>query len=338
MKKLISVLLAVICLLSSTTAFAANKSTYTTMNYNQKYVLVEESKHSDNRYLEMNIKPTFTGGHSITLDINCKSEYSVDVQEVSENGKMIFFCASDVNEKHTYRKHGFYLEKGKEYNIVIEFIVREPHVENRSTIILQKCDHPMCVEEIKQATTNTNGSVVTFCTICGCRTEKTLASIKKAAVGSSKYIYTGKSIKPTVKAYDANNKIIPDTNYKVKYGKKTGSVGTHKITVVFKGKLYKGSVTCKYKVVPKKPNITSLDNKNNTATVRISNGKNSCTGVQLMYSPLSNFKKGVTLNKKGKNVVFKFKGVYGTYYYKARTYKVVKGKRYYSSWSKVKHG
>lgn len=71
--------------------------------------------------------------------------------------------------------------------------------------------------------------------------------------------------------------------------------------------------------------------------------KSSVKGYQVQYSTSSNFKKSATKtktikNKKTKSVTIKnLKGCNKKYYVRVRTYKVVKGKKVYSSWSKAKN-
>lgn len=71
--------------------------------------------------------------------------------------------------------------------------------------------------------------------------------------------------------------------------------------------------------------------------------KSSVKGYQVQYSTSSKFKKSATKtktikNKKTKSVTIKnLKGCNKKYYVRVRTYKVVNGKKVYSSWSKAKN-
>ena len=63
------------------------------------------------------------------------------------------------------------------------------------------------------------------------------------------------------------------------------------------------------------------------------------TGYQIQYSTSKNFKgaktQTITKNKKTSCIIKKLKSK-KKYYVRVRTYKKVKGKKYYSKWSKVK--
>ena len=63
------------------------------------------------------------------------------------------------------------------------------------------------------------------------------------------------------------------------------------------------------------------------------------SGYQIAYSVRKNFKSGKVLKISKKSAVkktFKVKKAKKKYYVRVRTYKTVKGKKIYSSWSKAK--
>lgn len=90
-------------------------------------------------------------------------------------------------------------------------------------------------------------------------------------------------------------------------------------------------------VKPAKPKIKDLSGKSNSITIHWDKLDDNITGYQIAYKRVGSesYKcktyKGSSLTKK---VLKGFSG--GTYYVKMRTYKVVDGKRIYSSWSTVK--
>lgn len=86
--------------------------------------------------------------------------------------------------------------------------------------------------------------------------------------------------------------------------------------------------------------ITSLSAKDNGFTVKWKK-KSSITGYQIQYSTNSKFKKKDSKTIKVKQVKTNSKRIKGLkvakkYYVRVRTYKLVKKKSYYSSWSKKK--
>ena len=84
--------------------------------------------------------------------------------------------------------------------------------------------------------------------------------------------------------------------------------------------------------------LSSLTAGKSTITVKWKKGSN-ITGYQVQYSLKKSFasKKTVTVTKVAttKAVIRKLKSK-KTYYVRIRTYKTVKGKKYYSAWSKAK--
>ena len=150
-------------------------------------------------------------------------------------------------------------------------------------------------------------------------------------------VYTGKAVKPAVTIKTVDGKKLASKYYTVKYSnnKKIGQ-GTVKIT--FRNG-YKGTVTKKFKINPKATAVKKVTpgKKQIKATYKkVSN----ITGYQVQVATNKKFtknKKTVTVKgaKKTTATVKKLKGG-KKYYVRIRTYKTVNGKKYYSSWTKVK--
>ncbi len=163
----------------------------------------------------------------------------------------------------------------------------------------------------------------------------------------SEFVYNGKQ--KSIKSVDFNGSGDYDadmkkgTDYKISYAKsKRKAIGTYKYTVKGIGK-YKGTIKGKFKIIPKKPKITSKKRTKTTATVKWKKVKN-CSGyvVKLLtWEPDLDtdeegtgyyvvYKKSVV---KGKNKDSKkFRNVKKSKYdaVSVTAYKVVNGKKYYS--------
>ena len=124
--------------------------------------------------------------------------------------------------------------------------------------------------------------------------------------------------------------------YTVAY-KNNKKVGTATAIIKFKGK-YEGTLEKTFKIVPKGTSITKLSPKKKGFTVKYKKLKKNVSGYQIQYAKDSKFTKSAKkLTVKGNNASSKrIKGLKkGKYYVRVRTYKTVKGKKYYSSWSKA---
>ena len=149
-------------------------------------------------------------------------------------------------------------------------------------------------------------------------------------------IYTGKALTPTPEAKYGRTVLKKDEDYTVAYKNNKG-IGTATVTLKGKGK-YKETVKKAFMILPKGVKLSSLAAGKGTITVKWKKGGN-ITGYQLQYSLKKSFasKKTVTVAKSAttKAVIRKLKSK-KTYYVRIRTYKMVKGKKYYSAWSKAK--
>ena len=148
--------------------------------------------------------------------------------------------------------------------------------------------------------------------------------------------YTGKKVKPAPVVKYGNKKLKKGTDYTVAY-KNNKAIGTATVTLKGKGK-YKGTVKKTFKILLKGVKLSSLTAGKGTITVKWKKGSN-ITGYQVQYSLKKSFasKKTATVAKAAttKAVIKKLKSK-KTYYVRIRTFKTVKGKKYYSAWSKAK--
>ncbi len=171
--------------------------------------------------------------------------------------------------------------------------------------------------------------------------------LTKASLSATAYTFNGKVKTPavTVKAENLTvaSKITKDTNrVDLTYASGRKNVGTYKVTIKGKGN-YAGTITKSFKINPKGVSISKLSKSKKAFTVKwkkpSSIYRKQMTGYQIRYSTSSKMSKAETetvksataTNKKISKLKAKKK-----YYVQIRTYKTVKGVKYYSGWSKVK--
>lgn len=155
---------------------------------------------------------------------------------------------------------------------------------------------------------------------------------------SSHLVYSGKVQKPSLKLSYKGIALKEGKDYTV--SKATAkNVGTGTVEIVGKGN-FSEKRTVTYQIVPKSPSITKTKAlRGKKIYVRWKTKKNQVSGYQVAYSVHKSFKSGRTLKVAKKSAVkktFKVKKAKKKYYVRVRSYKTVKGKKIYSSWSKAK--
>lgn len=167
---------------------------------------------------------------------------------------------------------------------------------------------------------------------------RSLAKNGTKVSGVKNKTYSGKSQTQKVSVKNSLMTLNSGSEYKVSYsGNK--SVGTAKIKIIGTGN-YNGTITKTFKINPKGRSLKSVKKgKKSFKATWEKSSKTWTTGYQVQYSTSKKFKKAKTATvksyKKTKVTVKKLKKR-KTYYVHMRTYKTVKGKKYYSGWSKVK--
>ncbi len=191
------------------------------------------------------------------------------------------------------------------------------------------------------ATVSANGSITEQCTVCGTvKSSITIASIHSVAVKMSVYTYNGKAKKPSVSVTDSSGAVAGNGSYDIAY-KNNEKVGQASVTIIMKGN-YSGVIRKSFQIVPKGTSISGKPiAKSRSFTIKWKKQPVSVSGYQIQYSTNKKFtkktmkKKEVRQPSKTKLTVKKLKPK-KRYYVRIRTYKKVKGKNYYSSWSKAK--
>ena len=187
-----------------------------------------------------------------------------------------------------------------------------------------------------KATLKKSGSIVKKCSVCGKVASTTAIYYPKTfKLSTTSYTYNGKEKKPTVKVYDAAGKLISTSNYTIKY-KDNKKVGKATVTISFKGN-YTGTKTLSFKINPKSTKISKLTAAKKSLKVSIKKQSLQTTGYEIQYSTFKKFTSAKTKTTKSTSYIIKSLKAKKTYYVRVRTYKTVKGKKYYSGWSSVKY-
>ena len=163
-------------------------------------------------------------------------------------------------------------------------------------------------------------------------------AIKSAKISEIKdQTYTGKAITPKFTVTYQGAKLVPDTDYTVAW-KNNKKIGAATLTVTGKG-MFTGSKAVTFKIVPKGVKLSSLKAGSKQLTVKWKKGGKDIDGYEIEYCLKKNFKgaKTVTISKaKTTDTEIKKLKAKKKYYVRIRTFKKVKGKKYYSEWSGVK--
>jgi len=165
---------------------------------------------------------------------------------------------------------------------------------------------------------------------------KARPDISGAVITVEDQVYTGKEIEPIPTVTLDGEELLPGVDFVVKEFIDNIEIGKGKIKIVGFGD-YDGMATVTFKIIPKKVTLSKLKAGENTLTVQWKKGK-SIDGYEIEYSLKKNFKNAKTMKvSKAKTTSAKLKKLKSgkTYYVRIRAYKEVKGKKYYSRWSKV---
>lgn len=207
---------------------------------------------------------------------------------------------------------------------------------------LTVCEHSYAAK-VKKATAKKNGSIIEKCSKCGDeKKQTTLHAAKNIKLSKTSCVYNGKNQMPAVTVRDSQGKKLDArTDYTVTYPKAAKNIGSYKVKIRLKGN-YSGTVTKTYAINPKGTSISGkIMAKAGGFTVKWKKQGKPVSGYQIQYSANKKFpgKTTVTKNIK-KNAAAKLTvsklASNKKYYVRVRTYKTVKGKKYYSSWSKCK--
>ena len=197
-----------------------------------------------------------------------------------------------------------------------------------------------CRTVTTKATTREDGSIAEICTACGDIISTTpIYYPKEVALSKTSYTYTGKAAKPKVTVADSSGKIIPSSNYTVKYSNNK-AVGKAAVKITFKGN-YSGTVSKSFTIAPKGTSLTKTAAQSKGFTIKWKKQPSQITGYEIQYSTEKKFSKEASVTKTVKkasatSLAIKKVKAGKKYYIRIRTYKTIKKAKYYSGWSKVK--
>lgn len=162
---------------------------------------------------------------------------------------------------------------------------------------------------------------------------KNLKNCKIAAIKDQ--TYTGKAITPKVTVTYKGTKLTKDKDYAITW-KNNKKIGTATLTITGRG-LFTGTKTTTFRIIPKSVKLSSLKAGKKQLSVSWKKGQ-GIDGYEIEYSLKKNFKgsKKITVSK-AKTTTYTIKKLKAkkTYYVRIRAFKKVKGKKYYSEWSKT---
>ena len=194
---------------------------------------------------------------------------------------------------------------------------------------------------LTKAMVGKNGVITKTCVKCGEKTTIIIYMPKTVKLSKTSFTYNNRNQKPSVIIKDSQGKVLSGkTDYVVIYSKGMKSVGKYILTIKFKGN-YSGTVKKTFTIVPKGVSISKVTSKKKGFTVKWKKQTVQTVGYQIAYSTDSKFSsKNTKIVSVGKNkttlkIIGKIKAK-KKYYVRVRTYKTVKGKKYYSGWSKIK--
>ncbi len=190
------------------------------------------------------------------------------------------------------------------------------------------------------ATMKKNGMVTTTCKVCRRKSQTIVYAPKTVALFKTESVYNGKQQKPKVTVKDSKGKNLrKGRDYTVTYQKDMKKAGQHTVTVKFKGNYY-GTVKMYLTINPKKTSLSKATPTEKGFDLKWKKQAKEISGYEIAYSTSNKFTpkstKTLTVGK-GKTS----KSITGLkakkkYHVRIRTYKKVKGKKYYSDWSKAK--
>lgn len=159
--------------------------------------------------------------------------------------------------------------------------------------------------------------------------------ISKATVAKVKnVVYTGKTVKPSVKLTYGNTTLVLNKDYKVSY-KSNRNIGKASITMTGIGN-YTGSKKVSFYILPKKISVKKITSAAaNQVSVKWKKTSGKISGYEVIYSTNKTFKNAKKKTTKSTSITLKSLKSKKKYYVKVRAYRKVSGKKIYGSYSKA---
>ncbi len=190
------------------------------------------------------------------------------------------------------------------------------------------------------ATMKKNGTITTTCKVCKKKSQTVIYAPRTVALSKTESIYTGKQQKPKVTVKNQKGKKLKKgRDYTIFYQKNMKKVGMHTVIVKFKGN-YRGKKKMYFVINPRGTSLSKATPTEKGFDLKWKKQAKEISGYEVAYSTSNKF------TSKSTKVVTAGKGKTSTsvtglkakkkYHVRIRTYKKVKGKKYYSDWSKAK--
>lgn len=338
MKKLISILLSVIMLVSTgafgITAYAKGESPSTAYSYTLGTTV---EAYFDENTIEQYYKFKADKSGYYTFEVLDADDDTGEFSITTLQGNYVEYTYVDEYTGRCYCVAE--LKKGEFYYIELEAF---PYGDCHYTITSYPHTHIFRETDFDEAGYRSSGTIEMECTDCDAYKYVKISGYKGKKLSTKNYVYDGKVKTPTLTAYSMDNKAINKDYYKVKYPKGRKNVGRYKITFKFK-KYYDNDSDYQYEyfyILPKSTSIKRVSAAKKGFTVKYKKQATQTTGYQIQYATDKKFKKNVktVTVKKNSTTSAKVKGLKSKkkYYVRVRTYKTVSGKKYYSSWSGTK--
>lgn len=191
---------------------------------------------------------------------------------------------------------------------------------------------------VKKATLSSDGCLTKVCPECGSATYK-IYRPKSFALSTIKYTYSGGVKTPSVIIKDSKgNALKKGTDYNVSYSSGRKYVGKYSVKITFKGN-FSGTKTLYFTINPKGTSISSLKRVKKGFKVYWKKQSSQTSGYQIRWATKSSMSgsryKTISGNKHTSKSITKLKSK-KYYYVQVRTYKTIKGIKYYSGWSSAK--
>lgn len=194
---------------------------------------------------------------------------------------------------------------------------------------------------VKPATLNSNGVIGQECSICGYVDEYSLSTISRPAkfiLSQTRYTFDGKIKNPKLTVKNEKGKTISPNNYTLKKSKGRVNVGRYTYNIEFKGR-YSGNSRLSFVITPSRTEIESLTSKKGGIVIEWKKKTKQVDGYQIRYSTKKSMLSAQKTDIESSDITRgRIMGLSHEkkYYVQVRTYKMVNGEYFYSSWSKSK--
>lgn len=343
MKKISSILVAVLFALVSLLSFSSNAMANTMktaigISLGQTVNEKVDSSSSQTKYLWLKFDCLSSNYYDFTV-----SGVELPLSDVfltvydSENNVI----NSNVNTENEYSfVSTTYLEAGKPYYFRLECL-KGTYSFSASLNIHNHCYTNFFVKAVADddKENRLNGFSKLLCNSCS--NEYIVQNIyapSTVKLSSTKIAFNPYGSYPSVTVYDSVGNLISPSEYVVTYDDnfKTGKAWVY---VNFVGNNYKGELTSSFMIIPAKPTPTSLKSKKSKQITYSWKKDSNASGYQIQYSTSSSFSKKKTksyiISKNStKSKTFSSLKKKKKYYVRMRCYKTIDGKRQFSSWSK----